>query len=115
MEQFAVLRAWRVHLQKGRLVPVNPRNWMGNQGGKVTGVQGPSYVVKAAAQMVAAPLQLTPGDHRAGVELNPRCSLLTAMTGRVPEGPIHDMLEPRQRAHEAGAMDEIGTLARSFL
>ena len=70
--------------------------------------------MKADAQMVATPLQLTPDDYRDAVELTPRGSLLTAIPGRVLEGPIRDMLEPKQRAHEAGAMDEIDALARSF-
>jgi len=63
---------------------------------------------------VAVPLQLTPDDHRGRVELNPRGSLLMEMPSQVLEGPNRGMLEPKQRAHEAGAMDEIDVLARSF-
>lgn len=48
------------------------------------------------------------------MELNPRGSLLTAMPGRVLEGPIRGMLEPERRAHEAATMGEIDALARSF-
>lgn len=48
------------------------------------------------------------------MELNPRGSLLTAMPGRVLEGPIRGMLELKRRAHEAAAMGETGALARSF-